>query len=135
MNRVSKIALAAALTAGLATTPAMAVETTARDFVAGLSSDFAAGDLTSVQVKLNQLSQQGFEGIKVDIKMVTLARLMTLLGDVRQGGLDGVRVAASLDKLLQTSVKLRFIFGDVQVNTVDIGGGGGGAQFPAGSAA
>ena len=54
MNRVSKIALAVALTASLAhVTPAMAVETTARDVVAGLSLDFAAGHLTSVEAKLN----------------------------------------------------------------------------------
>ncbi len=50
----------------------------------------------------------------------------------RGGGLDGDRVAASLNKMLLTALKLRFIFGDVSVETVDFDGG---SQFPAGSAA
>ncbi len=133
MNKVSKIALAVALTASLAhVTPAMAVEITARDFFAGLSLDFAAGDLTSVEIKLNQLSEQGFEGIMVDGQLVSVARLVAMLGDVHKGGLDGDHAAASLDKLLQTASRLQFIFGDVRVATVNIEGG---SQFPAGSAA
>ncbi|MHA1549622.1 MAG: hypothetical protein ACTSYE_11895 [Alphaproteobacteria bacterium] len=132
MNKMSKIALAVALSASLVhTTPVLAVETTARDFVQSLSLDFAAEDLISVEFKLNQLSEQGFEGIYVDGRLVTVERLVWFLSNVRAGDLDGDRVAASLEKLLSEASRFQFIYGDVRFDTVDLRG----PVFPAGSAA
>ncbi len=132
MNKTSKIALAAALAASLGyATPTLALQTTARDFVDGLSADFANGNLTSVEVKLGQISSQGFEGILIDDELMSLGRLMEILAGVQEGQLDADRVAARLRNVVRTSTTVRFIYGDVRVEVVDLDSD---SQFPAGSA-
>ncbi len=79
-------------------------------------------------IKLSLVSDQGFEAIIGDRQQISLARLIALLGDVREGELGADRVAASLRKLLGTSSHLRFIFGDVGVEAINIDGG---SPFPA----
>jgi hypothetical protein len=135
MNKVSKIALAAAFAAGLAvTTPALAVYTTATDFVAGLSADFVNGDLASIESKLMEVAAQGFEGVLVDGQLMSMDRLRGLLAEVRSGERSARQVAAALADLLSDARYVAFVRGDMRVGGLDVGGAGG-AEFPAGSAA
>lgn len=134
MNKVSKITLAAALAASLVyATPSLAVQTTAKDFVEGLSVDFAAGDWMVIAAKLSQISEQGLNGILVDGQLMTLARLMDVLAEARQGDLSGDRVAATLRQLLRRASYVVFVSGDARTETANLDEGG--AEFPAGSAA
>ena len=134
MDKASRIAAAALLAASIGyATPAFSVQTTAEAFMRSLSSDFAGGDLGGVLAKLDELKSLGFEGIMVDDEIVSLSRLLDLLAKVRAGNLDPDRVAAQLLAVLQGASEVRFIVGDIRVNSVDLGGGGG-SVFPAGSA-
>ena len=138
MDKISKIAAAALLASSIAyVSPALAVDTTAEDFVVALSSDFSQGDLATIQSKLNEMKRQGFDGVMFDNdQMVSIDRLLALLADVQAGGVSGDRVAATLLAYLRAADRVRFIMGGIYAATADLGTGepGVGTSFPAGSA-
>lgn len=137
MDKISRIAAAALVASSLAyATPALAVQTTAEDFVIGLSSDFSAENLSAVILKLEELKRLGFEGILFGtVQMVTVDKLIELLTDVQEGDLSGARVAATLLGYLEEADSARFVMGGIFATTADLNlGGEGGSIFPAGSA-
>lgn len=137
MDKISRIVAAALLASSIAAvTPAIAVDTTASDFVVALSSDFSSGDLTTIQAKLTELQRLGIEGIMVDDEMISVERLLALLNDVQGGSLTGNRVAASLLAAINSALDVRFINGGIYSTTADLSVGAvpQGSVFPAGSA-
>lgn len=136
MDKISRIVAAALLASSIASvTPAVAVDTTASDFVVALSSDFSSGDLVTIQAKLAELQRLGIEGIMVDDEMMSVERLLALLNEVQNGSLAGSRVAASLLAAINSAVNVRFINGGIYSLTADLNVGTvPGSVFPAGSA-
>lgn len=137
MDKISRIVAAALLASSIASvTPAVAVDTTASDFVVALSSDFSSGDVTTIQAKLAELQRLGIEGIMVDDEMMSVERLIALLNDVQNGSVAGSRVGASLLAAISSAVNVRFINGGIYSQTADltVGTVPDGSVFPAGSA-
>lgn len=136
MDKVSRIVAAALLASAFAyNVPAFAVQTTAEDFVAGLSSDFSKGDIDRAIAKLNELKRLGFEGIMFDGEMVSVDQMLALLADVQSGAVSGEQAAATLLAYLNASAGARFVMGGVLVTVADLNAGAGaGTIFPAGSA-
>ena len=136
MDKVSRIAAAALIASTMAvTSPAFAVETTAEDFVASLSTDFSRGDYATVLAKLNELQRLGLDGIVFDDQMISIEQLIALLNQVQAGGVSGANAAATLLAYLDAAAQVRFVNGGILTTTADIGPAGGfGSVFPAGSA-
>lgn len=136
MDKISRIVAAALFASGIATvTPALAVDTTAKDFTIALSGDFSNGDYGTIQAKLSELQLVGIEGILVDDEMISLSRLMQLLADVQAGNVAPGSAAASLLAAVTDSEVVRFINGGIYTDTADLSVGvPAGSVFPAGSA-
>ena len=137
MDKINRIVAAALLASSMAAvTPALAVDTTAEDFVVGLSSDFSQGDLATVLAKLNELKRLRFEGIMFDHdQMISVDRLIALLTAVQGGSTSGASVAASLLAYVQAADVVRFIMGGIYMTAADLNVGAvPGSVFPAGSA-
>ena len=135
MDKISKIVAAALMASGFAyVAPALAVDTTAEEFVVALSSDFSQGDHALVLAKLNELKGLGFEGILFDDdQMISIDQLIALLGDIQNGTQSGAGVAALLLAYLQDAGRVRFVAGGIFVDVADLNVGTG-SVFPAGSA-
>jgi hypothetical protein len=134
VDKTARIVAAALLAASIThVTPALSAQTTAEGFVRELSSDFARGDLGGAQSLLEQLKNHGFEGVLVDDQIVSVARLMDLLAQVRSGNLDPDRVAAKLLEIIRGAAQVSFIAGNMTVGSVDLDDNNG-TVFPAGSA-
>ena len=135
MDKAARIVAAALFAASISyATPALSVQTTAEQFLRGLSSDLAIGDVTGAQTKLSGLQSLGFEGVLVDDTIVYIARMLDLLAQIQSGNLNAAQVAASLNELMAIATHFRFIVGDIRVGSVDLGDDSG-TVFPAGSAA
>lgn len=136
MDKVTRIVAAALVASGVAyATPAFSVQTTAEEFVLGLSSDFSAGNHAQILVKLQELKQLGFEGILFDNQIVSIDRLIALLNDVQNGVLPSDQVAASLLAHLQQASLVSFVGSGIVVSSADLSTqGAAGSIFPAGSA-
>ena len=143
MDKAGKIVAAAILAASISqVTPAFAVTMTAEQFVGGLSSDFAMGNYASIQRKLDGISAQGFEGVRIDdwsgdrlimSNMLSVDALMQLLAKVQSGQVSPGGAADQLRQVLNLGDRMRFVAGGKQVAWVDPDGTGN--VFPAGSAA
>lgn len=134
-RKIGRIAAAALIASGMTyASPALAVDTTAEDFVVGLSSDFSRGDLTTVLAKLEELKRLGLEGILFDNQMVSIDQLIALLTSVQQGDLSGAGVAAILLAHVDDADLVRFVNGGIFATTADLNVGVPGSVFPAGSA-
>lgn len=118
------------------TSPSLAVETTANDFIAGLSSDLGSGNLAAAIAKLEELKQLGFEGILFDTnQLLSVDELIALLTQIQQGDLTGANVAAMLLAYLEGADTVRFVMGGILTTTADLNVGTSGTSiFPAGSA-
>jgi hypothetical protein len=136
MDKINRIAAAALLASTMAyATPALSVDTSAEQFVIGLSGDFSQGNLTNVLAKLDELKRLGFEGVMFDDdQMVSVNALIDLLGDVQQGEVAGERVAATLLAYLNEADEVRFVMGGIFTNVADLNAGVEGSTFPAGYA-
>ncbi len=137
MDKVSRIVAAAIFASSIAAvTPALAVDTTAEDFVIGLSSNFSQGDLDVIFSKLTELKRLNFEGVMFDSdEMVSIDRLLALLEEVKAGGTSGGNVSATLLALVRAADQIRFVKGGIFMTVADLNfGTGSGNVFPAGSA-
>lgn len=136
MDKINRIAAAALLASTMAyATPALSVDTSAEQFVIGLSGDFSQGNLTNVLAKLDELKRLGFEGVMFDDdQMVSVNALIDLLGDVQQGEVAGERVAATLLAYLNAADEVRFVMGGIFTTAADLNAGVEGSTFPAGYA-
>ncbi len=137
MDKVSRIAAAALLASSLAyATPTFAVQTTAEDFLVGLSADFSSGNYQTVVAKLEELKGLGFEGfIFGTMQMITIDELIALLNQVQGGDLAGASVAAAFLAYLDSAESVRFVMGGMFTTTADLNvGTTAGSIFPAGSA-
>lgn len=136
MDKISKIVAAALFASSIATvTPALAVDTSAREFTIALSADFSNSNYATIQAKLAELQQAGIEGILVDDEMISIARLMQLLNDVQAGNVAPGSAAATLLAAVTNSEVVRFITGGIYSETADLNVGvPAGSVFPAGSA-
>jgi hypothetical protein len=137
MDKISRIVAAAMFASSIAyITPALAVETTAEDFVVALSTDFSQGDFAAALAKVQELKSLGFTGIMFDSEqLISVDKLIELLTAVQNGELSGASVAASLLAYLQAADYTRFIMGGIITQTADLNGGvAPGSVFPAGSA-
>jgi hypothetical protein len=137
MDKIHKIAAAALFASGVAiVTPALAVQTTAENFVGALSSDFSRGNLGTALAKLSELKRLGITGIMFDRQQVSVDQLIALLTDIQAGNTTGSQVSASLLAYLQDANSIRFVKDGVLVAVADLNvtGAALGTQFPAGSA-
>jgi hypothetical protein len=137
MDKIHKIAAAALFASGVAiVTPALAVQTTAENFVGALSSDFSRGNLGTALAKLSELKRLGITGIMFDRQQVSVDQLIALLTDIQAGNTTGSQVSASLLAYLQDANSIRFVKDGVLVVVADLNvtGAALGTQFPAGSA-
>ncbi len=137
MDKVSRIVAAALLASTMAyTAPALAVDTTAEDFVVSLSADFSRGDLATVQAKIQELQALGLDGIRFDgVLMISIEQLMALLGQVQSGDVSGSTASSTLLNYVESADDVAFVNGGIVMATADLGVGGvPGSVFPAGSA-
>jgi hypothetical protein len=137
MDKISKIIAAAMMASGFAyVTPALAVDTTAEEFVIALSSDFSQGDHALVLAKLTELKSLGFDGIMFDNdQIVSIDDLIALLEAVQNGTQSGSAVAAMLLAYLRDADLVRFVMGGLYATVADLNVGTvPGSIFPAGSA-
>ena len=137
MDKISRIVAAAMFASGIAyVTPALAVDTTAEDFVVALSTDFSQGDLAAALAKLQELKSLGFDGIAFDTgQMITVDTLIALLTAVQNGEQSAASVAATLLAYVQAADTIRFLNGGIFTQTADLNAGvAPGSVFPAGSA-
>ncbi len=137
MDKVTKIAAAALVAGSLAwVSPAFTAQTTAEDFVIGLSSDFQNNDVATVLAKLQELQSLGFEAVVIGGQRIPIEELLALLNDVRNGTSDGAAVAAMLLAYLSQPGEARFVQGGVLLTSADLNvtGAPPGTVFPAGSA-
>ena len=137
MDKISRIVAAAMFASSIAyVTPALAVDTTAEDFVVALSTDFSQGDLAAALAKLQELKSLGFDGIAFDTgQMITVDTLIALLTAVQNGEQSAASVAATLLAYVQAADTIRFLNGGIFTQTADLNAGvAPGSVFPAGSA-
>jgi hypothetical protein len=137
MDKISRIIAAAMMASGFAyVAPALAVDTTAEEFVVALSGDFSQGDHALALAKLDELKSLGFDGIMFDNdQIISIDQLIALLGDIQNGTHSGSAVAEMLLAYIRDADLVRFVRGGIYTTVADLDVGTvPGSVFPAGSA-
>ena len=132
-DKIRRLLLAATVAASISpTTPSLALEISAEQFVSSFAGHIQSMDLTGARIALNDLQAVGIDAVVIGGRTFSIAELFAMLDSIEAGQMSPEETAASLATLAAASTGF-FVADGARLAIIDIPTAAP-PQFPAGSA-